>query len=496
LSGLVAALILIAVIVYLPYYLNIENTTTTIDATGNHWLVSNLVGSPKIQDKEIIKIDSIKIGEWLITDDSSKALLLVANIGEIIVNPSTKLKILKSDSSEHRIMLDYGTINANINAEPRSFVVNTKSVEAIDLGCAYTLSVDHKGNGLLYVKSGMVELESKEGGSLVSAGNFCITKEGLGPGTPYSKDSSPEFRKALLDFDFNNLNDKSLQSILKNAKSSDVMTLLQVLPKVKDKNRATVFTKITTFVPPPRKIYTDSIPQLDMEDLNKWIEMLNEEINVDLKEDLKNLNEEIYKMVQEKIIIKLDNEIFKKEFQEELQKEMEEVQKELEEVQIEIEINNEELQEELKRVQEELQKTNIEIELDKELLKMELEKAMEDINNMDIDIEIDKDELNRELEKAMEDIDNMDIDIEIDKDELNRELKKAREEIEKANNELEKFSREELDKEMENVRKELKKANEVIEKELEKIQEELKEEMKKEEHERIKKIEEGEDLEK
>jgi len=33
----------------------------------------------------------------------------------------------------------------------------------------------------------MVELKSSGRNSLVSAGNFCITKEGLGPGTPYSK---------------------------------------------------------------------------------------------------------------------------------------------------------------------------------------------------------------------------------------------------------------------------------------------------------------------
>jgi len=489
-SGLMAAMILVALIIFIPRILNLDKETATINDAGNYWVVSNLEGSPKVQEKNIVKIDSLKIGEWLITDDSSKALLSVANIGEIIVEPGTKLKIVKSDSSEHRIMLDYGTINANINAEPRLFVVDTKSVEAVDLGCVYTLSVDRNGNGLLYVKSGMVELESKNRKSLVAAGSFCVTKEGIGPGTPYSKNSSPEFREALLDLDFKGDNDNAVINVLHNAKRTDVISLLQMLPRVKENNKARVFATISRYVPAPNKIYADSIPQLDMKDLNEWIEKLNEEINVELKEELKNLNIEIDKMIRGEITIELDNEVFTKEFQEELQKEMKEVEKELEEVRIEIEINNEELQVELKRVQKEIKEMNLEIEIDKEKMnrdlgkaREEIEKSMEEIKDMNIEIELDNELIQKEIEKAMKEI--QDMDLEIDKEELERELEKAREEIKRTNEELQKLNQEEIqeeiEKEMEKIKEELEKVNEEISGESEKQQEQLEEKLEKEE---------------
>ncbi|MBC8490434.1 MAG: hypothetical protein H8D45_30840 [Bacteroidetes bacterium] len=451
-TGLAAALILIVLIIYLPNYLKIENSTTSINDSGNFWVVSNLKGSPKIHDKEIKIIDTLRIGEWLITDDSSKALLSVAYIGEIILDPGTKLKFVKSDSNEHRILLDYGTINANINAKPRSFIVDTKSSEAVDLGCEYTFSVDHKGNGLLFVKSGMVELKSSGKNSLVSAGNFCITKAGLGPGTPYSKHSSSEFRKALLDLDFRGVNDKALKDLLKNAKKTDVMTLIQMLPNVKEKNKAKVFTKLASFIPPARKIYVNSIPELDMKDLNEWIEKLNNDINVELQENLENLNEEINKMVREKIIINFDNEFFTKEFQKELK-------------------------EELKEAQRELGETQFELEFDQEELKKELRKARE---------EIDVEEIQKEINDATEELKDLDID----KEELKRELEEAQKEVEKANEELKKLNKEELKKEMEKLKEELKKNNEEIKKEQEKHQEEFNNE----ESENNNEVEEGEQI--
>lgn len=483
-TSLVAALILIVLIIYLPNYLKIENSTTSINDSGNFWVVSNLKGSPKIHDKEIKIIDTLRIGEWLITDDSSKALLSVAYIGEIILDPGTKLKFVKSDSNEHRILLDYGTINANINAKPRSFIVDTKSSEAVDLGCEYTFSVDHKGNGLLFVKSGMVELKSSGKISLVSAGNFCITKAGLGPGTPYSKHSSSEFRKALLDLDFRGVNDKALKDLLKNAKKTDVMTLIQMLPNVKEKNKAKVFTKLASFIPPARKIYVDSIPELDMKDLNEWIEKLNNDINVELREDLKELNEEINKMVREKIIINFDNEFFTKEFQKELKEELKEAQRELGETQFELEFDQEELKKELRKAREEIEKANIEIEFENEQIQKEMEKAIEELKN--IETEIDVEEIQKEINDATEELKDLDID----KEELKRELEEAQKEVEKANEELKKHNKEELKKEMEKLKEELKKNNEEIKKEQEKHQEEFNNE----ESENNNELEEGEQI--
>jgi len=130
-TGLVAATILIAVIIYLPDYLKFEDSTTSIEDSGNFWVVSNLKGSPKIHDKEIKIIDTLKIGEWLITDDSSKALLSVAYMGEIVLYPGTKLKIVKSDSIEHRILLDYGTIKCKYKMPSLVYLLSIQNLQKL-----------------------------------------------------------------------------------------------------------------------------------------------------------------------------------------------------------------------------------------------------------------------------------------------------------------------------------------------------------------------------
>jgi hypothetical protein len=49
-----------------------------------------------------------------------------------------------------------GTMHATIWAPPNQFFVETPSTLAVDLGCAYTLTVDEDGGGLVTVLVGWV----------------------------------------------------------------------------------------------------------------------------------------------------------------------------------------------------------------------------------------------------------------------------------------------------------------------------------------------------
>ena len=97
-------------------------------------------------------------GEWLETDSASRARIAVGGIGNVEVEPNTRLQLV-ANGREHHMALDRGTIHARIWAPPKLFFVATEAATAIDLGCAYTLQVDARGDGMLRVTHGWVGLE-------------------------------------------------------------------------------------------------------------------------------------------------------------------------------------------------------------------------------------------------------------------------------------------------------------------------------------------------
>ena len=78
--------------------------------------------------------------------------------------------------------LDRGTIHARIWAPPKLFFVDTQAAVAVDLGCAYTLQVDEKGDGLLRVTSGWVGLEREGRDTYIPEGAVCATRSEHRPG--------------------------------------------------------------------------------------------------------------------------------------------------------------------------------------------------------------------------------------------------------------------------------------------------------------------------
>lgn len=371
---LVAAMILIAI---LPSFFR-ERGHQSTGFSYPFWPVIQLKGLTTINSRIVNGTDSIKIGEWIETKDSGKAMLQIPGVGSVILEPNTKVRIVKTDTGEQRIGLEYGTINANINTKPGTFIVDSKSSEAIDLGCAYTFSVDTGGNGLIYVKAGMVEMNHDGRKSLVPAGKFCITKTGIGPGTPYRENTSPELKDALLKYDFGKGGDESVNIILKHATKGDAITLLNLLPKVDEENRSKVYERVLHFVPPPKeyRYEYDSIPKMEYKDLHKWIDKITEEVNKEIRTQMKDLQEEIQENIQNNMSENLgniiDNEKLQIEIQENIQKHMEALQ----DLPERIEIPNELMQKEMEKMQEKLSK------FDSEKFEKEMEKLGENMEKM------------------------------------------------------------------------------------------------------------------
>src|SRR3990172_6458320 len=113
---------------------------------------------------------AIVTGEWLVTDAFSRAELSVGRIGTAEVGPNSRVQLDRGGLTQHRLTLEHGRLQVVISAPPRLFLVQTPSVLATDLGCAYTLEVDSAGASRLHVTAGWVELKQGDATSLVPAG--------------------------------------------------------------------------------------------------------------------------------------------------------------------------------------------------------------------------------------------------------------------------------------------------------------------------------------
>lgn len=232
--------------------------------------VSNIVGNVRIGGDRINKPGSLKVGQTLETGDSSRVKLLIGTIGEVELDPNSRIRLVRTRETEHRIALDRGRMSAKITAPPRLFFVNTPSAEAIDLGCAYTLEVDDARRSLLHVTSGWVELVGNGHESYVPIGAMCESRPGIGPGTPYFADASEAFVRALERFDFEGGDEQAFNTVLAESRPRDTFTLWQMLSRVEGTRRVQVLNRMIELVGLPASVTREATLKLDQKTLDAW----------------------------------------------------------------------------------------------------------------------------------------------------------------------------------------------------------------------------------
>lgn len=189
---------------------------------------------------------TLRVGEWVETDDSSRVVIAVGKIGHVEVRPRTRIQLVTARTDDHRLALARGAIEAKVDTIPRIFFVETPVGTAIDLGCAYTLEMDSLGNGLLHVTAGMVEFQARgqtTSDARVPMGAIVLTRAGVGPGIPYVEDASEALKRALAASD--------VRGILAAARPDDAISLWHLLQRVDSGARAVVYDRLSSVVPPP-----------------------------------------------------------------------------------------------------------------------------------------------------------------------------------------------------------------------------------------------------
>jgi ferric-dicitrate binding protein FerR (iron transport regulator) len=213
----------------------------------------------------------LRLGKWLETDARTRALVAVANIGEVQLAPDSRLLLEATGPSEHRLLLARGALQAKVNAPPRIFVVDTPTAKAVDLGCEYQLSVDANGTSVLRVLSGAVSLLGHDAETRVEAGYECETIPRSGPGLPVRFDAPSALRDAAHLVDHGD--GAAWQAVIANAGAGDEPTLWHLLPRVGMAARERVQTRLGELVKSPacRVPQIRAINQAAMEDCwNAW----------------------------------------------------------------------------------------------------------------------------------------------------------------------------------------------------------------------------------
>jgi hypothetical protein len=237
------------------------------------WEVASLNGAPKVGSSRIDAKGRLALGQWLETDNNSRAQINVGSIGQVEIDPNTRVRLVETKPTEHRLELERGKMSARIWAPPRLFFVDTPSGVAADLGCAYTLEVDDEGRSLLHVTAGWVALQLKDRESMVPAGATCETRPGVGPGTPYFDDASTMFREAISQIDFEPAYQSKIPPLyvaLTEARPRDTLTLWHLLARLEGNDRLQVYKRLAELGPPPDGVTREGVLQLNQEMLDLW----------------------------------------------------------------------------------------------------------------------------------------------------------------------------------------------------------------------------------
>jgi hypothetical protein len=238
------------------------------------WTVARLAGAPLCGSELLHGTGRLRVGQWLQTDQASRARIDVAQIGQVQVEPNTRVRLVTTRSDQHRLNLARGSLQAKISAPPRLFFVETPSAVAVDLGCAYTLTVDDAGRSFLRVTSGWVALVRSGREVFVPQGARCETRGKLGLGTPYFEDAPPALRDALEQLDHGRGGSPALTVVLASARQRDSLTLWHLLPRVAAPERARLYDRLEVLMPPPAGVTREGVLRLDQPMLDRWWEKI------------------------------------------------------------------------------------------------------------------------------------------------------------------------------------------------------------------------------
>jgi len=241
------------------------------------WAVVEVEGAASIASHTVNERSTLSAGQSLRTGPRGHVVLALGPVGHVEIAPGSEVTLLPAATGRYLFHLDRGAVTALIWADPGRFFIDTHSSRAVDLGCAYTLRVDARGEGELHVTTGWVGFQMRDRQALIPAGAMCRTHAHGGPGTPYFEDAPAALRSAVDTIDGDAdvaMRAAALDSALAAARPRDALTLWHLLQRVDAEERGRVYDRLAAIVPPPAGVTRDGVRAGDRRMLELWWDSL------------------------------------------------------------------------------------------------------------------------------------------------------------------------------------------------------------------------------
>jgi len=194
------------------------------------------------------RTSTLAVGQALDLSGQQRALLQVAGIGRVQLEPGSRLRLLETSSGQHRVELQQGRMKARIWAPPGHFGVVGGGALLLDLGCEFELDIDPDRNGRLAVLSGWVQLE-RGGHEILVPQGYRLDFDAQHLQTPVRVSANPDLRRALLRLDqalrIGTQVDASADTAAALAEHADVYSLLSLLTRHPELARTQLYPRLS-----------------------------------------------------------------------------------------------------------------------------------------------------------------------------------------------------------------------------------------------------------
>jgi hypothetical protein len=217
--------------------------------------------------------DRLAVGAPFELSPADRADVDIARIGTMAVGGDSRVTLLSTQGTRHRLSLDRGTVRVRIWAPPNSVVFRTPAGEVIDLGCEFELTA---GADRTHVRvlSGWVQIENTIQESLIPAGASGEMRPGRPPSIPVFDDAPPALAAAVRAIERGD-GDASAHAatIAATARLRDVYTLLMIVDRGLP-GRERVAVRAAELAPPPDDVTVNGVLRGDRDALWHWRDTL------------------------------------------------------------------------------------------------------------------------------------------------------------------------------------------------------------------------------
>lgn len=214
----------------------------------------------------------------LFSDLNSKAKLAVPKVGIIELSGNTLIVLEKAKDGDNEVAVKKGKVRVVNSKSNPDLTLTVNKTEFVNKGGEFELDVSELRITNLKVETGYIDIVQNEKHYLVNHKNTCVIKPGLRPGLPVHFDATLAFKNAVDLFDYSNGGEHAVESIINNAKQTDMLTLLALIPYVSSLQRQILFQEISNRFPPPETVTMAGVIRLDEDMLRKWWEEIEWQI--------------------------------------------------------------------------------------------------------------------------------------------------------------------------------------------------------------------------